>query len=305
MEQSIFQYLMAYAWPNYKDRKRQANHFFNTIASHLQDLNLPYKKAFCLCYDPRTADRPGGEGDPIVIVLLEKHGQKSKHFRDESDEIKYLYNELNTFFESLNIKYQTMDTLDHFGMVRVDELTDVAESSGLSIYSDCIISDGKTKKETQRVIINASSIDEARKKIKDQTPTGYQVLKEVILEDGTQTETFNAATIEDATKQARARFNKEAVLDEKIIGSPDQKHITIHAFDKQQAASTAVLEATSLFGAIGLYRDLKMITAGRKGFFGIGKKPNTYEVELFIKASLQITYKTKVKVRFEIERVTK
>jgi hypothetical protein len=43
-----------------------------------------------------------------------------------------------------------------------------------------------------------------------------------------------------------------------------------------------------------------LITSGSRGFLGIGKKPNQYEVEVLHQAIVEITYKTKAKISAEI-----
>ena len=49
-----------------------------------------------------------------------------------------------------------------------------------------------------------------------------------------------------------------------------------------------------------------MITPGRKGFLGLGKKqPNQYEVELLQYTVIEIAYKPKAKISFEVGEIYK
>lgn len=48
-------------------------------------------------------------------------------------------------------------------------------------------------------------------------------------------------------------------------------------------------------------KDVKLITSGKKGFFGITKKPSEYEVEIFINAQVIIKYKNKIKYTANVE----
>jgi hypothetical protein len=57
---------------------------------------------------------------------------------------------------------------------------------------------------------------------------------------------------------------------------------------------------TSQSGRDVLVKDVKLAIPGKKGFLGIGKKPDLYEVEILLLAAVEIIYRTKVKISVKI-----
>jgi tetratricopeptide (TPR) repeat protein len=143
--------------------------------------------------------------------------------------------------------------------------------------------------------ISAESLEEARALMKSQIPTGLHLLSEEIIADG------NPKTIQataDTTKAAFAKARDQVpgnaeIQEEKELKSPIREVITLGAFDEQAAQSTAKTRARTQSAVLN---DLRLVAAGRRGFLGIGKRPDQYEAEIVRQAVVEITYKIKAKI---------
>jgi hypothetical protein len=117
------------------------------------------------------------------------------------------------------------------------------------------------------------------------------------VDDG-QVKTVEAVdeTVDAAFAKAQAQMEKDAtVLDSKVLISPAQDVLTIDAFDKRTARIRAEEEVRRRLGDAAIVRKVVLLTIGKKGFLGIGRKANQYRAELFRQALVSITYRSKVK----------
>jgi hypothetical protein len=181
---------------------------------------------------------------------------------------------------------------------------------GFKLLSEQIISDGIPKtKIVQSIEIEADSFDDARDQLKSRIPTNLELISEHILSDGKPvTVRSSADTVDDAYVKAQSRIPANAeVVEKKVITAPERITITIDAFTEQDAWSSARFEARTQFGSSekGEARNVRLTVAGSKGFLGIGKKPNHYGAEIFLPAYVEITYRTRAKVVFDIGEVQK
>jgi len=143
--------------------------------------------------------------------------------------------------------------------------------------------------------VEAVSLDEAREQINSQVPKGFHVIMEQIISDGKpQTAKSYGDTTEAALAKGESNIpNNADILEHKVLSTPQQKIVTIEAFDEHIARSRARASQTSKGEEI---KSVEMTSPGSKGFLGIGKKPNQYKIEVVRDALVEITYKTKVKV---------
>lgn len=147
---------------------------------------------------------------------------------------------------------------------------------------------------TQIIDVEADSLEEARNEVMSQTPAGLQLLSETIISDG-KPGSFNgvAETIEAAFAKVQSEIPDDAFdLEKKELIAPARKVITVEAFDED----SATMEANRQIPENAVIESLKLTNSGRKGFLGIGKKPNIYEAEVFQHAMVEIAYKQKAKI---------
>lgn len=152
---------------------------------------------------------------------------------------------------------------------------------------------------TEKIIeIEAETLEEAREQIKSQIPESLRLLSEQVISDG-KPKTVKAVgdTTEMAFAKAKSEVPANAVITEKKeVASPVQKTMTVEAFDEQSART----KLESQIGNTAVIKAIKLAMAGKKGFLGIGNKPNRYEADVFQQAVVEITHKTKAKICAEV-----
>jgi hypothetical protein len=148
------------------------------------------------------------------------------------------------------------------------------------------------KQETYE--ITATSLQEARNQARARMPKGLHLLSERILSDGKPvTLRESAATSESAFAAARARIPGRArILTEREVQKPEATTLRLSAESEDAARKQAQgkLESTSLL------QDVALAIAGRKGFLGMGRTPNQYDVHILKKAVVEVTYKTDAEI---------
>lgn len=148
------------------------------------------------------------------------------------------------------------------------------------------------------VEVEADSLEEARRQVKSQIPPGLSILSERIISDG---KPKTAKGVSETTAEARARAqtripNGADVVAEKMLSTPERKVLTVEAFDEESAR----VQAENQSGSTALIKAVKLLASGSKGFLGIRRKPNLYEVEVSHQAIIEITYKMKARISAEI-----
>jgi len=151
-----------------------------------------------------------------------------------------------------------------------------------------------TSHSQQTIEVEAESLDEARNKIESQIPQGLSIRSENIISDGKpKTAKGIAETMEEAYAKAQNEVPKDAnILGKKELAHPDRKVVMVEAVGEH----TAKVRAKNESGSTAIIKAIKLVTPGSKGFLGIWKKPNQYEVEVLHQAIVEITYTTKPKI---------
>ncbi|TSA55577.1 hypothetical protein D4R42_05380 [bacterium] len=147
----------------------------------------------------------------------------------------------------------------------------------------------------QNIEVEADSLFEARKQVKSKVPEGFEILSEKILSDG-KIESIRAVadTIETAYEEALSRLPPEVeVVEKKELTAPMRKNVVAEAFDEQSAKAQIGKEISKT----ARVENVNLMKQGKKGFFGMGKKPNRYEFQVFEQAVVEIKYKKKARIR--------
>jgi hypothetical protein len=151
--------------------------------------------------------------------------------------------------------------------------------------------------------IEASTLDEARNQLKDKIGDNcFVISEEVDSYGGNRSAQADAESVQQAFLKAEKMMPKNAVIiDRKEICASNEKLITVDAFSEESAKEKIKTQID--------YKDtitnIKTAVIGSKGVFGIGKKPNTYEISLFKPAKVEISYCTKAKITVKIGRNTR
>jgi hypothetical protein len=152
------------------------------------------------------------------------------------------------------------------------------------------------KQETLEM--TADSLDEARSRVTSKMPQGFCVLSETVISDGQPvTIRESAETINGARTAVRSRVPKGSRIDhEKETRQSEVKTIRISA-DTQEAARN---QAQSQLNKTTVIKTITLAIAGKRGFLGIGKTQNQYNVEVLKYAEVEIRFKTDAKIAVTI-----
>jgi hypothetical protein len=149
---------------------------------------------------------------------------------------------------------------------------------------------------TQIIEAKGNTLEEARAWGLSRIPDGLEWLSEKILSDGKpQTQQYSAETIEAAFSKAESHLPNIAKITQKqVVKEPSNRKINVLAEDeakaRQQAQNNNILQ-------------VRLINSGKKGFLGIGAKPNEYEIEVKDLAVVSITYTAPVRIEITIGRI--
>ncbi len=160
----------------------------------------------------------------------------------------------------------------------------------------------RARMEEMTFTVEEDSLEEARDEIKHQLPEGYKLLSEKILSDG-KPETIKGSgdTTEAAFSEVLSHRPPNSQILEKKEISPSQEmilNVVVKAFDEHDAQSSAEQSVTKQRKHKITTKAVKLTAGGAKGFLGIGRKPNQYEVELIdhIPATVEVIFRTKVRI---------
>ena len=150
--------------------------------------------------------------------------------------------------------------------------------------------------------IEADSLAKAREQAQSQVPERMEILEEKILFVGDSGSVkATADTVATAFDKAENNVPDDAeIVERKEIVVPQHKTIIIEALDEQTARISAESQARTLLGDAAIVRNCKLVTEGKKGFLGIGKKSPQYEAELLRQATVEVTYRQKAKISIKI-----
>jgi hypothetical protein len=151
--------------------------------------------------------------------------------------------------------------------------------------------------------IEADSLQTARQQAKAQVPAGLCMLSETILSDGKQS---TAKGVADSASAALEKARKDVpdgaeIVSEKELVPTSHRSIEVEAFDEQAARLSA--EKTIGWSWSAKIERVILKTEGKKGFLGMGKKPNLYQVTVFQPSVAEVRFGRKAKIRVEIGEI--
>lgn len=155
----------------------------------------------------------------------------------------------------------------------------------------------------QTIEVEADSLEEAKRLVRAQIPESLQLLSEKVISDG-KPKTVNATadTVDAALEQARGKVLDDAtVLETKVVAEPGKDVVRAQAFSEEEAK--AAIKKTLETGA--RVQAVRLVAPGKKGFLGIGKTPNQYEVDVVRQAVVRIKYSTRPKIAAQIGKSPK
>ncbi|MBZ0320967.1 MAG: hypothetical protein K8L91_31420 [Anaerolineae bacterium] len=151
-----------------------------------------------------------------------------------------------------------------------------------------------SQSKLETIEIEANTLEEAHAQLKAQLAQGFLLPKiEVISQGQGETLSGSAKTLNESWEKVRSQIPPGAeVIQERVVYEPQVSKVSVSALDETSAKNSHRLARNEEFVAIRLVKE------GSKGMLGIGKKPNSYEIETRRLALVEITYITeKAKVR--------
>ena len=148
--------------------------------------------------------------------------------------------------------------------------------------------------KNQIIKVEADSLQEAKELVRTQIPEGFHLLTEQVISNGRhKTARGVSDTLEDAHKKAKTKVTAGAdIIEIKEESFPKLETIVIEAYDEL----TAKMEAKQHLRIHGRVKGVLSMTPGKKILFGISRKPNSYEIQAFYPAIVEITYREKAKI---------
>jgi hypothetical protein len=142
--------------------------------------------------------------------------------------------------------------------------------------------------------VEADSLKEAKERVRSLMPEGQEVISEKVVSDGQKksAESF-AETTEKAFAKAQDKIPGDAVvLEKRVLMTPEERTVKAEGFDEKSARE----QVARGLGKSAKIQSINLVAAGKKGFLGIGRKPNQYAAEVFQQAVVKIVYKQKAKI---------
>ncbi|MFZ2631742.1 MAG: hypothetical protein WAX48_09180 [Desulfosalsimonadaceae bacterium] len=148
------------------------------------------------------------------------------------------------------------------------------------------------KQETYE--ITADSLQAARDQARARIPQGFYPLSEHVLSDGRPvTLTKTAKKSESAFSAARAKVPAGAhIVAEKEVHASEMVTLRLSA----ESEDSARKQAESKTDNTSVIQTVSLTIPGKKGFLGIGRTPNQYDIHILKKAVVEVTYKSDAKI---------
>lgn len=154
------------------------------------------------------------------------------------------------------------------------------------------------KKATKKVRIEADSVEEAKQQAASQVPEGLALVSTKVESHASpKTAKGEGTTEEEAYSRAEAGLPAGAeFLEKKTLSAPTQLTVSVKAFDAAGAVAEAERQKKDERATVG---EAKLVSRGKKGFLGLGKTPDEYEVDVRRPAVVELTYRPKAAVTAE------
>jgi hypothetical protein len=150
----------------------------------------------------------------------------------------------------------------------------------------------------QSIEVEADSLLEARRQVQSKVPDGFEILSETILSDGKiKRIQHKADTVETAYTEALSTLPPDVeVVEKKELVTPYRKTVVVEAFDEPSASAQVEKDISKT----ALVAHVTLVAQGKKGFLGVGKKPNRYEFQVYERAVVEIRYRQKARIRVTV-----
>lgn len=222
------------------------------------------------------------------------------------------------------------DWRQHTGTANVQEVLAAANIAYRSVFQGSRSSEHikKTDKldkciKERTIDVEADSLEEARLQLKSRIPRGLQLLSQKIISNGEPIRIEGVAeTVEKAFQEASIGLPSSAnIIEKKVLIAPESTVVVVGSFREDDAKMSAkytgeesalgklhavvdekryLALARKLSGRFVQVRATTLSKTGNKGLFGIGKTPDSYEVQLAQQAVVEIHCRKKAIIRASV-----
>lgn len=149
----------------------------------------------------------------------------------------------------------------------------------------------------KKLKFKAETLSKAMAKLDQEIPSGFFLVDLQKSKQAELNKKASADTIREAFDKAKKKIPNDAInIKENVVREPKKNIIKIIAFDEEKAQEAAMDKNVE---AVNIVK-IDMSEKGSRGFLGIGKKPNTYSIELLYQAIVKIDYTTYAEISAEI-----
>jgi hypothetical protein len=148
------------------------------------------------------------------------------------------------------------------------------------------------------LLVESTTISRARSNAKQKVPDGMLLSNEIIFSDGSEiTIKITDSSVDKALEQVSSEIPKGSkILRENIVFEASRANIEIQAFAENEAKNKILREKPQSLQI----EKISLVREGSKGFLRIGRKANIYRLELYQPALVEITYKPKAKLAYDL-----
>jgi len=150
-------------------------------------------------------------------------------------------------------------------------------------------------KKDESIRIQANSIEEARRQLRKRVPDGQFAVCDEVIPEGRPRALHGVGDTEDSAfgNAEREMPSNANVIQRQVVTQPGAEKVTVEAFDEDAAKKQAETQITDTASIKGI----NLATRGRRGFLGLGKTPNRYEIDVWQPAAVEITVSTPAVIR--------
>ncbi len=151
----------------------------------------------------------------------------------------------------------------------------------------------------QVIEVKGATIEEARQKIRDSIPPDSKVISLRTIDIGSKKSIKETApSVEAAIEKAKKKIPSGAqVISEKIHKEATMASMTVEAFQKAEARKAAKRQIPSKSSITRVV----VIEKGRKGFLGIARTRDTFQIHYKIFAQVELTFRSPALIRVSFE----
>lgn len=145
------------------------------------------------------------------------------------------------------------------------------------------------------IYIETSNVTEARSQLESENSHYYLLSDKSVFEAKTLTIKSSGKDTQTAFQNAKGQIPDDAeILEEKVTVMPEVTAILVEATSEEEIQNKVYEKHDSSV----VIQEIILKVKGKKGFLGIGAKPNQYEVNVFQPASTETAYKITPKIAF-------